>query len=367
MKSALSRYRWPVVLMLFGVCGCFRPDPIGSSQKGNPISMNLEFAERLQIDSLDSLWIFHVNTPDGLVESFEVPVVLSHKPRLVILSSVFAGFLYELNAQDLIVGIDNQAYYSNPDLLHRVQLGEVKSLSAGGALQVEQLVALNPDWVVHSGYGELKPELISQLKKRGITVLTCNNYLESDPLGRAEWIKFFGAITGYWNEALAHFDLIKTEYLNRKKKPAKNAPDVLVGAMFGGVWDVPGGQSYVAKLIADAGGNYLWKELNQVGKQSLSLEQVAEKALNAHVWINPGPFQSASELAQADSRYTRFNAFQNQRVFNHYHNLSALGPNAYWERAAARPDWILHDLKLIFYPNELPQNSLLLYSALKAK
>src|SRR5690606_23356345 len=120
-------------------------------------------------------------------------------------------------------------------------------------------------------------------------------------------------------EAERIFKHIETEYLTAKElaKNAKKKPTVLSGSIFQDSWILPGGKSWAAQFIEDAGGNYLWKDTENTGSLFLSLESVLDRASDADFWIAPSAFTSFEELQKANPHYTQFNAFGKQRVFTY--------------------------------------------------
>ena len=285
--------------------------------------------------------------------------------RIVSLSSVFSGFICEIQAQETIIGVDDMDYISNPILLERAKSTSLPSVSLGGSLNIEEVIKLHPDLIIHSGFGEVNDLIKKKLEEFGIRFFLCNNYLEEDPLGRAEWIKVFGIICGKKEIAFEHFEKIKQTYLHLKTQNFETSPTVLVGSIFGGVWDVPGGNSYLAKLIKDAGGDYLWKSHNIAGRLPLSLERVAKIGLEADVWINPGAHISLENMSGIEPRYQKFKAFQQQKVYNNNNKVNPKGGNEYWETGPARPDIVLRDLISILHPETTDSKELFYYQQLK--
>lgn len=124
------------------------------------------------------------------------------------------------------------------------------------------------------------------------------DWMEQSPLGKAEWIKLYGALFGKEDKAKELFDKIVTSYNQAKKlvadKPATTT--VLYGSMYEDVWYVAKGNSWVAQFMKDAQSNYLWADLKGTGSQGLSFEKVLDKAKTANVWIASGAFQTLAEL-----------------------------------------------------------------------
>jgi iron complex transport system substrate-binding protein len=208
-----------------------------------------------------------------------------------------------------------------------------------------------PEAVFTYGMGnewDSHPKLI----EAGLPVVICAEWMEDSPLGRAEWLKFFALFYDKSAQAATAFDAIAQEYQRLKSGvatiKASASPRVLVNAPFQGTWTVPGGRSYMARLIADAGGDYLWKDDPGTGGLTLSVEAVYERAWNADAWINPGTTLSVAELAAIDSRFKSTPALTRGAVFSNTLKSLPSGANDYFESAAFRPQLVLKDLAAIF-------------------
>ena len=132
-----------------------------------------------------------------------------------------------------------------------------------------------------------------------------------------------------------------------------------------GTADMPGGESYIALLLADAGADYVFKDLEGSGAQPLDFEVVLERAKDADAWVNVGGIPDLASLAAMDARYADFTAFQQGKVFTYSNRMTALGAVDYFESGAAAPDVILRDLIKSFYPDLLPDYVPFYYLALQ--
>jgi iron complex transport system substrate-binding protein len=121
----------------------------------------------------------------------------------------------------------------------------------------------------------------------------------------------------------------------------------------------------MARLIADAGGNYLFAQSAGTGRIPLNLEKVVANGNKAEVWLNPGACTDLECLLQMDKRLSGIDAFQNKKVYNCTKTLNAKGGNAYWEYGVMRPDLVLADLCRILHPGFLPEHEFVFYEPLK--
>ena len=179
---------------------------------------------------------------------------------------------------------------------------------------------------------------------------------EETALGKAEWIKFFGALYGKQKEATAIFTKIEKDYLNTIEiaKRANYTPTILAGDMFEDRWYLPKGTSWGSLLLKQANGTYLWQETNGTGSLSLSFETVFEKAKNADIWITSGQFSSLQEMTDMNPHYAKFDAFRNKNVYSFSGKKGKTGGIFYYELAPNRPDIVLKDIVKILHPELLP-------------
>jgi len=212
-----------------------------------------------------------------------------------------------------------------------------------------------------------KNSTFSILQNAGIPVLYNSDWTETSPLGKAEWIKFFGALFNKEKQANSIFNTIETDYLLAKEiaATAKEKPTVISGAMFKDIWYMPQGESWGAQFIEDANGNYLWSDSKGTGSLSLSLESVLEKGHGADIWIGPGQFTRFEDLQNASQAYTQFNAFKNKEVYTYNLKKGEKGGSIYFELAPNRPDLVLKDMIKILHPELLPEHSLYFFNKLQ--
>jgi iron complex transport system substrate-binding protein len=287
--------------------------------------------------------------------------------RIVVLSSVFAGFIEALGAVQSIVGVDRIVYYSHPEILKAFQENKIVELGEESQINEQLLYTMKPDLIVSSSSILKQSALIERCKTLSIPILICDNYLEQDPLARAEWIKVFGIVLGKTRIANQLFDSVVTNYnaLKQQNLSLVNKPKVLTDALYSDAWNVPGGNSYTAQLIADAGGDYIFKSFAQRFSYAFNLEKVIRLASDADIWINMNRYSSKRALLGADSRYQMFKAFQLGQLFNNHKRELPSGANDFWEIGPVRPDWVLHDLTWIMAHPNISSDKLFFYQKLE--
>jgi len=195
------------------------------------------------------------------------------------------------------------------------------------------------------------------------------SHMETTPLGRTEWIKFIAAFFNKEAEAECVFDDIVNRYeaMAEKTRTVSRRPTVFGGVAWRGTWYMPGGASYHARFLADAGADYLWRDDNYVGSKPVAIETVFERARDAEFWVDTKMCASLEELLAVDERYGLFASFRAGKVFNNDARVTREGGNDYWETGVARPDLVLADLISIFHPKLIPDHERIWYRQLPSR
>ncbi len=296
-----------------------------------------------------------------------IQVVHTPVARVVAMETVDIGYLDALGQLDVLVGVATADYISNPQVRQALNDGQIQAIQSGQALDVERLLQLQPDLILTSTIGDPAFDLPARLARTGLPALVSASYMEQHPLARAEWIKFVAAFIGQGERADEVFEQVEARYLEliQLTEGVETRPTVLCGAPYSGVWHVPGGQSYTAQHIKDAGGDYLWRENPQQGGVPLDIERVFLRAARADFWINPSGYRSMQALLSADGRFARFQPARAGTVYNSTRQVSPGGGNAIWESGIVHPEDVLADLIHIFHPELLPQHQLIYYEQLQ--
>lgn len=280
--------------------------------------------------------------------------------KIVVTSTTHIPMIEMLQEENSIIGFPSSDYISSEKTRQRVAAGFIKEIGKEGLLNTETLLDLAPELVV--GYSvSTADKSLETIKKTGIPVIYNGDWLEETPLGRAEWIQFFGVLFNKQKMADSIFKTIEKEYLETKKIALKSnkKPTVFSGAVMSkDIWNLPAGESFVAQFLADANLDYLWKNSKGKGSLSLSFESVFEKAKNADFWIAPGYFSSKEQLLKSNTLYSEFAAFKNDKIYTPTTKKGKTGGVIYYELAPTRPDLVLKDLIKITHPTLLPNYTL---------
>lgn len=322
-----------------------------SISSNNETTIIYLFGDRSNFDTT-ATYVISKNLSNNKPSSKNVFYIKSPCKKIAALSSIYASVFFELGALENLVAIDNIDYVCNAEIISRNKNNRLKELARTQQLDLEQTVALNPDILFTFGMGEGEKDKDKKLFQTGIPVVISIDHLEESPLARAEWLKFFAVFVDKRQLADSIFSEVEKEYISLKNLGNKsvNKPSVFTEIKYSDSWYVPGGKSYVAELLKDAGAEYLWYDDNHFGSLPFSFEQVYAKAKNADYWINLSTVKSKQELLGYESRYVEFKAFKNNALYNNNRIINAFGYSNYWETGMIYPNRILSDLIQIFYP-----------------
>ena len=274
-------------------------------------------------------------------------VIRTPLSRSMIFSTVHCAMLMDFGKQDCIAGVADLKYIKIPWIQQQVKQGRISDVGDGLSPVIEKIIDQRPDALFLSpfensgGYGKLEDI--------DIPIVECAEYMETTPLGRAEWLRFYGILFGCEEKADSLFDAIDKNYNDLKTLVTqKNRPSVLLDKVTGSVWYVPGGKSTIGQMIQDAGGNYPWANDEHSGSVSLPFESVLEKAGEADVWLfrySGNHDITYDELRPEHHGYNQFKSFRNQQVYGCNVELSP-----FYEETPFRPDWLLNDFIRILHP-----------------
>ncbi|MGL2963711.1 ABC transporter substrate-binding protein [Flavobacterium sp. RSB2_4_14] len=301
--------------------------------------------------------------PDSLQKNSIISIPIK---TIVVTSTTHIPSLEMLDEVKTLVGFPNLNYISSEKVRARIEAKKITELGNNQSLNTEVLLDLQPDVIIGYGIDNSNPTL-DNLQKSGLKVMLNGDWNEETPLGKAEWIKFFGVLYGKQKEANEIFSKIEKDYLNTIEiaKKAKVTPTILAGDMFEDRWYLPKGTSWGSLLLKEAKGNYLWSDTSGTGSLSLSFETVFEKASTADIWITSGQFSSLKEMTDMNSHYAKFDAFKNKNVYSFSGKKGKTGGILYYELAPNRPDIVLKDIVKILHPELLPSYKPFFFEKLK--
>jgi len=286
--------------------------------------------------------------PESLNVDYKLQIPIN---TLVASSTTHIPPVEALQKLEHIVGFPNTSYVSSPNAQKLIKSGKIKDIGNTQSLNTELVLELQPDCLVTFAVtGE--NNAISTIKNSKIPIFYNADWVEQHPLGKAEWIKFFGVLFDNLDEANQIFETIKNNYEDAKALAlqAERKPTVISGALWKDQWYLPGGNSWQARLISDANADYIYANTKDSGSLSLSLESVLVKARDVEFWVSPSQFTSYAQMRNENYFYNEIKAFQTQNVYTYAKEKGKTGGLMYYELASHRPDWVLKDLIHIFHP-----------------
>lgn len=263
--------------------------------------------------------------------------------RIVCTSATHMGFISELGMMDKVVGV------CRPDRVYNLSEEEREHITdIGDDMQpsMEQILLLNPDLVILYTYAQGDP-IPAQVEALGIPILYCNEWTETTPLARAEWIRLFGAVFGCSTKADSIYASVRDAYEQLKVDSLKfKGKSIMSGMSWRGTWYVPAGGTFMGHLFRDAGAQYKYEDNPSTSSIPLTMEQAIQDFAQADVWVGCEA-NSLKELEAIDKKHTWFKAFQTGQVYNFRRRALPSGANDFWETGTVHPERILQDLQHI--------------------
>ena len=303
--------------------------------------------------------------PEGSPEgSFpDATVIRTPLRRSVVFTTVHCSLLSMLHREASVAGVADLKYIKAPYVQEGVSAGRIVDCGDGMSPVIEKIIDLHPDALLLSpfensgGYG--------QLEEIDIPIVECAEYMEPSPLGRAEWVRFYGLLYGCEHEADSLFALVDSSYhaLRHTVMPESRNPvmsesrhpntapktSVLVDKVTGSVWYVPGGRSTIGQMLSDAGARYPWASDDRSGSIALPFETVLERAGDCDVWLLRYSGQqplTRQQLLSEHRGYNQFRSFREGRVYG-----CNVEQSMFYEDSPFRPDLLLSDFIKILHPD----------------
>ena len=325
---------------------------------------SIKYAKGFNIEYFETYKKLIVNAPyQNSNETFEFILIDKNSTKkgiktpinsIVVTSTTHIPMLELLEVENKLIGYPNTDYISSKKTRSLINTGTIKELGNEENINTELLLDLNPEVVVGFSISS-NNKMFATIENLGIPVVLNGDWLEETPLGRAEWIKFFGVLFDKEKLADSIFNEIENNYLSAKNVALKSElkPTIISGGLFKDIWNLPAGDSFEATFLKDANTNYLWANSDGKGSLSLNIENVFEKGKNADIWISPSFYTSIFNIEKANDLYSKFKAFKNKQVYSFVNKKGEKGGITYFELAPARPDLVLKDLIKIAHPELL--------------
>lgn len=346
-----------------------------------PQKLSVAYASGFDVEYYNNYKVVTVTNPwQGAQESFRYLLLQCGTPvpqdvegtvievpvsNIIAMSTTYLPTLEDLGLIDKLIGLDSYMWTTNPAVRARIESGDIAEIGGGAAVNVELTLDLDPALVMTYGTGFSDFDTHPVLLEAGIPVALNGDFVEQSPLGRAEWMKFIALFFNREADAAAQFEAVAAEYLAVAELTAalEERPSVLLGSVYNGTWYVAGAESYMAKMLEDAGATYLWSDEGSVGALPLDFESVYAVAADVDFWLNPDNsfWFTVEDVLESDPRYGDFAPLKRGQLFNNNAKVNENGGNAYYEEGAAHPEKVLKDLVKILHPQLLPDHELRFY------
>lgn len=266
-------------------------------------------------------------------------------------STIHCSILQELGTLDIIKAVCEPEYIDNAYIKAGIKNNTIIDLGLASSPNVEKLIMIDPDAIIAS---PIQGVPYGTIEKSGVPIIEAPDYMESTPLARAEWIRFYSLFIGKEHEADSIFNLVAKQYNEIKEKVSvvENRPTVFTDLKFGNAWYIAGGNSFIGNLLHDAGASYVWKDDESTGANPLPFETILDKAGEADVWLikynNPVDL-TYDGLVREYKPYSYFKAYKDRNIY-----ICHTGKVSYYEDIALHPEKILKDMAFVFHPQLFP-------------
>jgi iron complex transport system substrate-binding protein len=285
---------------------------------------------------------------------------LAHASVIEVPARTVAVWLNEDVALLHLLGVADRVIVTGPksgyqELREGYRLGRIRN--TGSVLNKEVLLDANPDVVITLAAIKSHEVFLDELRAVGLKAVGQYSWLERDPLGRAEWIKFVSLFFNREREAELLFSEVEASYseLAAKARAVEKKPDAFWATPTGAAWSCSR-NDWEAELLNDAGARNVLADNGPSRVMLLADEFVVESTAQADTWITLDP----TDLRNGQS-WRHLKAFRTGRVYDPYRPVAGMNGPEFTGIAGYRPDLMLQDLVSIFHPELMPHHQLLFF------
>ncbi len=283
-------------------------------------------------------------------------------------STTHLPLLVDLNRLEVLTGVSQIRHLTGDEILKRAANGQVREFAPISTIDAELVVSQRPDVLMTAG---ATSAALAVIRSAGVPVVANHEWLEPTALARAEWLKLMALFLNEARAAQQRYGAMKARYQTLSRRaiavPEARRPTIMTGRGTRGDFVIAGGRSYVAALIRDAGGRYVWADNTAEGSATIDLEAQIRRAGHADIWINGGGWPSLEAMVKDEPRYAEFKAYRTGQVWVYERHMTPAGANDYWSRGVSHPDLVLGDLIKIFQPTLVPTHELRWYLQVPAR
>lgn len=307
-------------------------------------------------DEVTDQYLFIARDGEPAPAGFEGQVLRDETRRVICMSGSYIAMLDALGAADRVVGVSGAQYLINETLRRRIARGEAADVGFDSNVDFERLMALRPDLVMLFGIGGADTALTGKLRELGIPYLYMGEHCEESPLGKSEWVVVAAEIAGLRTEGSRLFAAIPERYERLRALAQQTAarPRVMLNTPYRDTWFLPSTQSYMIRLIEDAGGEYVYTKNDSDTSVAVDMEEAYLLANAADFWLNVGACNTLAELTAQNPKFSGIPVVRKRNVYNNNRRQTPAGGSDFWESGVVHPDLVLRDLRAIFSGDSVP-------------
>lgn len=283
-------------------------------------------------------------------------------------STTHLSSLVGMQRLDVLTGVSTRRFLTGDEIVAHAGSGKVREFATASVIDTELVVSQRPSLFMTGGSASAE---LAVIRRAGVPVVDNHDWLEPTALARAEWLKYMALFLNEERVAGRLYTGMKERYRALSARavtvPDDRKPVVMTGRGSRGEFVIAGGQSYVAALIRDAGGRYVWADNTSTGSETIDLEAQLARAGAADIWINGGGWPNLAAMVEDEPRYRLFKAFRTGQVWVYERHVTPTGGNDYWSRGVSNADLILADLVKIFHPALVPDHEFQWYLQVPAR
>lgn len=352
-----------LIILILAACNTRRPAELENSgeneeykiyyAKGFQVKKFSNYTEVSVVNPWDSTQLLQKyilvdktqDLPANLPEGTIIPIPLE---KVAAYNTLHCSTLNELGAVSIVKGVCEPEYIKTQAVLDGVKNEKIEVLGKASNPDVEKIIMLSPEAILAS---PISGQTYGNVTKLNIPIIEIPDYTEPHPLGRAEWVRFYSLFVGKEQLADSLYNITVNNYNEVKDLVAKKgkSPEVFTDTRYMGSWNMPGGKSFMANMLRDAGASYPWSEDKSTTFLPLSFEAVLDKAGNADIWLiryYAEKDMTYSSLKKEYNSYSYFDAFKKKSIWGCNTIYSP-----YYEDLPIHPDYILKDFAAIFHPD----------------
>ncbi len=346
-----------LIVIPFLILSCSTPKESTETRSDQRTEIEVKYATGFKLYRTENGYDLEVRNPQDtttildtyhFISGIDSSAIQVPVKSVVLNSTTFGAFFDRLDALARVKGMTYTSRVMNESIKDRISTGQIQEVISGDGINFERMIEIDPDVVLAYHYGEAD---FSRYEEVNIPIVLIMDYMESHPLGRAEWIKVIGCILNQIDSAEEIFAEIENAYMETRNQAMLHStlPSAFTGSKYGDFWYAPGRDSYIAKFIQDAGATYAFDHIEGQASAELDFEQAFSDISKIDFWglvvSSPEEF-TKKDILEMSPLYENLEAYENDQIF-----VCNSAESDYFGDAILEPHLILKDLHQIFHPS----------------